>query len=81
MDAFLMKYTWWICQVLLLLVSIFFLVFGLDLLAAAYRLEDPFTFIMTFFAASFVVLISGALAVTFVIKMVRVYRSIRSSRV
>lgn len=76
-----MKYTWWICQVLLLLVSIFFLVFGLDLLAAAYRLEDPFTFIMTFFAASFVVLISGALAVTFVIKMVRVYRSIRSSRV
>ncbi len=76
-----MKYTWWICQILLLLVSIFFLVFGLDLLAAAYRLEDPFTFIMTFFAASFVVLISAALAVTFVIKMVRVYRRIRSPRV
>ncbi|MDZ7665316.1 MAG: hypothetical protein U5K27_08330 [Desulfotignum sp.] len=76
-----MKYTWWILQILLLLVSIFFLVFGLDLLAAAYRLEDPFTFIMTFFAASFVVLISAALAVTFVIKMIRVYRRIRASRV
>lgn len=76
-----MKYTWWLLQILLLLVSIFFLVFGLDLLAAAYRLEDPFTFIMTFFAASFVVLISAALAVTFVIKMIRVYRRIRASRV
>jgi TRAP-type C4-dicarboxylate transport system permease small subunit len=76
-----MKYTWWILQLLLLLLSIFFLVFGLDLLAAAYRLEDPFTFIMTFFAASFVVLISAALAVTFVIKMIRVYRRIRAPRV
>jgi TRAP-type C4-dicarboxylate transport system permease small subunit len=75
-----MKYTWWIFQILLLLISIFFLVFGLDLLGAAYLLEDPFTFIMTFFAASFVVLISAALAVTFVIKMVRVYRRIRSPR-
>ncbi|MEX1299551.1 MAG: hypothetical protein AB1Z81_11150 [Desulfotignum sp.] len=75
-----MKYTWWILQILLLLVSVFFLVFGLDLLVAAYRLEDPFTFIMTFFAASFVMLISAALAVTFVIKMIRVYRRIRTSR-
>jgi TRAP-type C4-dicarboxylate transport system permease small subunit len=76
-----MKYSWWILQLLLLLVSIFFLVFGLDLLAAAYRLDDPFTFIMTFFAASFVVLISAALAVTFVIKMIRVYRRVRPPRV
>ncbi|MEX1302091.1 MAG: hypothetical protein AB1Z16_07995 [Desulfotignum sp.] len=75
-----MKYTWWILQILLLLVSVFFLVFGLDLLVAAYRLEDPFTFIMTFFAASFVMLISAALAVTFIIKMIRVYRRIRTSR-
>lgn len=62
---------------LLLLVSIFFFLFGLDLLISAYRLQDPFTFIMTFFAASFVMLISAALAVTFLIKMIRVYRRIR----
>jgi TRAP-type C4-dicarboxylate transport system permease small subunit len=73
-----MKYTWWICQVLLVLVSLFFFLFGLDLLVSAYRLADPFTFIMTFFAASFVLLISAALAVSFLIKMIRVYRRIRN---
>lgn len=73
-----MKHTWWIFQVLLLLVSIFFFLFGLDLLVSAYRLKDPFSFIMTFFAASFVLLISAALAITFLIKMIRVYRRIRN---
>ncbi len=73
-----MKHTWWIFQVLLLLVSIFFFLFGLDLLVSAYRLQDPFSFIMTFFAASFVLLISAALAITFLIKMIRVYRRIRN---
>jgi hypothetical protein len=33
---------------------------------------------MTFFAASFVLLISAALAVTFALKMIRVYRRIRN---
>ncbi|MCG8615469.1 MAG: hypothetical protein MI802_04585 [Desulfobacterales bacterium] len=51
-----MKYTWWIIQTILLLVSVFFLLFGIDLLMAAYSFKDPFTFIMTFFAASFVIL-------------------------
>lgn len=73
-----MKYTWWICQILLVLVSIFFFLFGLDLLISSYRLTDPFTFIMTFFAASFVLLISAALCITFMIKMIRVYRRIRN---
>ena len=73
-----LKHTWWIFQVLLFLVSIFFFLFGLDLLWAAYRLNDPFTFIMTFFAASFVLLISAALAISFLIKMIRVYRRIRN---
>jgi TRAP-type C4-dicarboxylate transport system permease small subunit len=73
-----MKYTWWIFQILLLMVSAFFFVFGIDLLMSAYRLEDPFTFIMTFFAASFILLISAALVVTFIIKMVRVFKRIRN---
>jgi TRAP-type C4-dicarboxylate transport system permease small subunit len=73
-----MKYTWWIVQILLILISVFFFVFGMDLMLAAYRLEDPFTFIMTFFAASFVLLISAALVVTFVIKMVRVFKRVRN---
>ncbi|MCA1793074.1 MAG: hypothetical protein ABR534_00295 [Desulfotignum sp.] len=71
-----MKYTWWIFQIVLILVSLFFFVFGLDLLMASYGLEDPFSFIMTFFAASFILLISTTLAVTFFIKMIRVFKRI-----
>ena len=73
-----MKYGWWIFQVLLILISAFFLVFGLDLLMAAYELDDPFSFIMTFFAANFILLISLALGLSFVIKMVRVYKRIQN---
>ncbi len=70
------KYTWWIFQILGLLVSIFFVVFGTDLLIGAYSLKDPFSFIMTFFAASFIILISLALAISFIIKMARVYKTL-----
>ncbi len=63
---------------MLVLISVFFFLFGLDLLIGSYRLNDPFSFIMTFFAASFVLLISAALAVTFAVKMIRVYRRIRN---
>lgn len=74
-----MKYSWWIFQVIGMLISAFFLVFGTDLMIGAYSLKDPFTFIMTFFAASFVLLISLTLMVSFLIKMVRVYRSSNNS--
>ena len=72
-----MKYSWWIIQVVMVLTSVFFLIFGLDLLRAAYGLGDPFQFIMTFFAASFIILISLALGISFLIKMVRVYRQLK----
>ena len=74
-----MKYLWWMSQVLFLLVSLFFLVFGIDLIRAAYALEDPFNFIMTFFAASFIILISLALAISFMIKIFRVYKSLKNN--
>ncbi|WP_299976789.1 hypothetical protein [Desulfobacula sp.] len=73
-----MKYTWWIFQVSMMLVSIFFLVFGFDLIIGSYSLNDPFSFIMTFFAASFVILISLALSISFLIKMISVYRHINN---
>ncbi|MBU0970462.1 MAG: hypothetical protein KKC20_07435 [Proteobacteria bacterium] len=74
-----MKYTWWIVQVLMILASIFFLVFGIDLMKAAYTLNNPFNFIMTFFSASFIMLISLALAISFLIKMIRVLKQIRNT--
>ena len=72
-----MKYTWWIIQAVMLLTSVFFLVFGLDLLRASYGLGDPFNFIMTFFAACFIILISLALGLSFLIKIIRVYRQLK----
>lgn len=74
-----MKYTWWIFQALMAAVCGFFLVFGIDLLRNAYSLEDPFNFIMTFFAASFIILISLTLFISFIIKMVRVFKQIKKT--
>jgi hypothetical protein len=47
----------------------FFLLFGIHLLIAAYRLNNPFWFIMTFFASNLIILISAALLVGFIIRM------------
>ncbi len=72
-----MKYVWWIIQVLMVLVSGFFLVFGIDLLMASYTLDNPYNFIMTFFSASFIILISLALGISFIIKIIRVFRQLK----
>lgn len=69
-------YLWWPFQIAFTLISIFFTLFGIDLLVGSYSLKDPFNFIMTFFAASLMILISITLAAGFISKMVRVYRSI-----
>ena len=73
-----MKYLWWTAQILCILISLFFLVFGVDLIRGAYGLNDPFSFIMTFFAASFIILISLTLVLVFAIKMIRVYRRLKT---
>jgi len=75
-----MKYLWWTAQILCILISLFFLVFGVDLIRGAYGLNDPFSFIMTFFAASFIILISLTLVLVFIIKMIRVYRRLKPSQ-
>jgi hypothetical protein len=74
-----MKYRWWIFQIIMMLASVFFLVFGVDLLMASYTLENPFNFIMTFFSASFIILISLALAISFLIKMIRVFKQLQKT--
>ncbi|MBT3177420.1 MAG: hypothetical protein HOG03_10730 [Desulfobacula sp.] len=71
-----MKYTWWLFQIIMTLLSGFFLIFGVDLMTGSYSLNDPFSFIMSFFSASFVILISLTLIISFPIKMIRVYRQI-----
>ncbi len=63
---------WWIRQWLLTGIAGFFVFFGISLLMASYRLGDPFSFIMTFFAASLIILISSVMVVGLVYRMGRV---------
>jgi TRAP-type C4-dicarboxylate transport system permease small subunit len=62
---------WLVTHVALALVAIFFILFGVDLLIMAYRITDPFSFIMTFFASNLVILISCTLLLIFILNMVR----------
>jgi hypothetical protein len=69
---------WWLGQAGLVLMAGLFLLFGVQLLMAAYDLPDPFTFIMTFFAACLVILISAALLVGFVLRLWSVHRLLKA---
>jgi TRAP-type C4-dicarboxylate transport system permease small subunit len=62
---------WWVTQVVLALVAVFFILFGIDLLITAYHITDPFSFIMTFFASNLIILISCTLLLIFILNMVR----------
>lgn len=67
---------WWVRQVGLTLLGCFFFVFGINVLMVAYDQTDPFTFILTFFASNLIILISAALVIGFICRMVRVYKQI-----
>ena len=65
---------WWVTQIILSFLAIFFIIFGIDLLYMAYQLNEPFSFIMTFFASNLIILISAALLFSFIWKIVRYIR-------
>ncbi len=70
---------WWLRQVIFILCACFFLVFGIQILISAYTLQDPFSFVMTFFASNLMILISATLVFSFIYQMVAVYR-VRSGK-
>ena len=70
---------WWIRQIILILIAGFYLIFGIQLLISAYRLNDPASFILTFYASNFMILFSAALLVGFIYRVVVTYR--RSKKV
>jgi hypothetical protein len=49
---------WWLKMIALGLFSFFFLVLGVETLVGAFQLKNPLEFIMYFFSASFMILIS-----------------------
>ncbi len=70
---------WWLRQIVLISAGAFFLYYGIRLLISAYELNDPFTFLMTFFASNFIILISGTLIVGFAYRMITAYRRSKNS--
>ena len=70
---------WLIRQVVLILIGTFFLYYGIQLLISAYDLNDPFIFIMIFFAANFIILISGTLIFAFAYRIVMAICQLKKS--
>ena len=64
----------WIKFLLLALLACFLMLFGIHLLISAYQLNDPFDFVMTFFASNLIILIGAAFLVGFFFKVVNFYR-------
>lgn len=73
------KKMWWLKQFALVLLASFYLYVGICLLISAYRLEEPFPFILTFFASNFVILISAALLFGFVFRIITALRTPRAA--
>ena len=62
---------WWVKFILLSAVALYFLEFGIEEMIRAYQVNNPHQFLASFFAASFIILISATLLVAFVWRMVR----------
>ena len=77
-TEFKIEKIWWIKQTLLIVLGSFYLYFGVKLLIASYQLNNPFTFLLTFFASNFIILISAALLIGFVYRLVAAYRYIKN---
>ena len=66
---------WWIRQAGLIVLGVFYLYFGIRMLIGAYTLNNPLTFLMTFFASNLIILISATLLFGFVYRIVVALRS------
>ncbi len=69
---------WWVKQIILIVLGGFYLYFGINLLLASYQLNNPFYFLMTFFASNFIILISAALLIGFAYRLIVAYRYLKN---
>jgi hypothetical protein len=68
------KYFWWVWQLILLIISGFFLSLGIQIVIYAYRLKNPYNFILSFFASNLIILISLVIMAGIIYRMIGVYR-------
>jgi hypothetical protein len=60
----------WIKHAGMALIGVFCVFFGIQLLISAYGLNDPFFFVMTFFASNLIILIGIVFLVGFICRLV-----------
>ncbi len=68
------NYGGYVRNIILTFVAIGFSLFGVYVLIFAYSLNDPFSFVLSFFAASLIILISLALFAGFVTRIILTYK-------
>lgn len=73
------RYLWWGWQIILILAFAFFMIAGIKILQYAYRLNDPFNFIIVFFASNLIILVSVVLMIGFAYRLIGVYRLMKET--
>jgi len=66
---------WWGKHLIMGLLSLFFLLFGIDTLVTAYKLKNPAEFILFFFSSNLIILIS---TVGLLFPLIRIYQRLKS---
>ena len=73
-----MQIYWWAKHLLIGILSVFFFMFGIDLLISTYRLNNPHEFIMAFFASNLIIMIS---AVGVLYPAIKIFTRLRTKNV
>ena len=68
---------WLVKQIVLVILGGFYLYFGIHLLISSYQMNNPLAFMLTFFASNLIILISAALLVGFIYRIIVVYRHLK----
>jgi fucose 4-O-acetylase-like acetyltransferase len=61
---------WWTVAAASAILAIFFLIVGISLCRAAYDLENPYQFILTFFSSNLIILISVVILLGVVLRII-----------
>ena len=69
---------WWAKNSIIAMISIFFLVFGIDALINAYSMKNPAEFIMYFFSSNLIILIS---VVGIIYPALRIYALLKNPKI
>ena len=80
LKDFYFNYLWWIWQTILVLVCVFFLILGIQILIKSYQMNNPAYFMMIFFSSNLIILISVVLMAGLLYRMLGVYRLIYNKK-